>query len=107
MDCRTIWKHIFPYRHLTTCCPSPAHTCEEVYDSLLTSLQTWFSAEPLNAVNFSLWSVAMMVAIMQNISVDFGAKSVLFQLASQDIRELLLESTVAQLHFLSQRLRTT
>ena len=52
----TIWKYLIPYRHVTICSPSPPYTIRQVYTSILSSLESWFSKDPLTPVNFSLWS---------------------------------------------------
>jgi hypothetical protein len=100
----TIWKHIFPYRHVTPCCPSPKYTSKEVYDSILSSLTAWFNKDPLTPVNFTLWSIAMMITIMRNLANDFEARTIFVDAASQNIRELFQRASKVQLELLSRRL---
>lgn len=77
---------------------------QRVYESILSSLDKWFSADPLSPVNLSLWSIAMSVSLMRNIDADFEARSIYIHLAAQDVKDLFARATPDQLHILVHRL---
>jgi hypothetical protein len=99
-----IWEHIVPFRQVITCCPSPTYTTREVYDSIISSLESWFAKEPFTPVNFALWSIATMVTVMRNLSQDLEVRAVFFDVASQDIRNIFNSASSKQVGLLSRRL---
>lgn len=80
------------------------HQIEQVYEAVLSSLESWFSKDLLSPANFTLWCTSVTLSMMRNIGADFEAKSIFIHLAIQDIRDLFEKATPKQLQLLIRRL---
>lgn len=104
LDPKDIWKHIFPYRHVKLMCQSTSNPCEVVYDFFLSSLQSWFSSNRLTPLNFTLWSVSMLLTIMRDLSKDLEARRIYFRLLTEDMSDLFRAASPRQMNQLANRL---
>jgi hypothetical protein len=82
----------------------PSEGIEQVYEAVLSSLELWFSKDPLSPANFTLWCTSVTLSMMRNVGTDFEAKSIFIHLAIQDIRDIFETATPKQLQRLVRRL---